>query len=66
MSDYWLGQTMLLVASTGFVITGIAGRAFYRSRLGGPDPHPARIRFALVAIGLAMLLLFVSQLVSPK
>jgi hypothetical protein len=61
-----LGAVMLLAAGLGCVAWGVLGRTFRRRGSGTLDPHPTRVRVALIAIGLAMLLLWFSEYVAPR
>jgi len=61
-----LGALILFAVGLGAVAWGVLGTTFRRRRSGTLDPHPTRVRFALIALGLATLLLFFSEYVAPR
>jgi hypothetical protein len=56
------GSHIFLVGSIYFILYGLLPRTYYRKGTRKADPNPGRIRFAFVALGVAMLLLWYSVL----
>jgi len=57
---------VLFVAAVASIAHGLLAKSFYRRSLGGPDPHPDRVRFMFIGIGTAMLALWLSEVLALR
>jgi len=61
-----ISQIMLISGAAIFIGMGVFAKSFYRKSLRCTDPHPTRVRVALIALGLALLVLWFSEYAIPK